>query len=149
MRRRLKRLTDSEIFEAAVFSSGDFCGHGAQIHGLLDDIAVSGDSLWIYGLEKESVIVLSETVSQPRVSGSEMDVMTEYFLIWVMSLERTSLRGFSFKGRGGAFWPSSKATDFRFLDIFIAENRKERRRSSLWMGEWERMEQSVRSIARG
>jgi len=52
----------------------------------------------------------------------------EHFLIWATSLERTSLSGFSFTDLGGAFWPSSKATDFRFLAIFILsvwENGKE------------------------
>lgn len=45
-----------------------------------------------------------------------------------MSFERTSLSGFSFTDLGGAFWPPSKATDFRFLDIFIGE----RRRTGVW-----------------
>lgn len=58
--------------------------------------------------------------------------MTEHFLICAMSLERTSLRGFSFRGRGGVSWPSSKATDFRFLDNFMVENGKERRRACGW-----------------
>ena len=47
-----------------------------------------------------------------------------------MSFARTSLSGFSFTGRGGTLWRSSKATDFRFLDIFIAGGG--RRRGSVW-----------------
>ena len=46
-------------------------------------------------------------------------MMNKDFLICAISFERTFLSGFSFRGRGGAFWASSKATDFRFLDIFI------------------------------
>lgn len=66
--------TDCEILETAVFRSGDLCGHGAEIHGLLDDIAVAGDELRIYGLEEEGVIVLSEEGErQPRVSEGERD----------------------------------------------------------------------------
>ena len=53
------------------------------------------------------------------------------FLIWVTSFERTSLSGFSFTDLGGAFWPSSKATDFRFLDIFIVENGRERGKNGM------------------
>jgi hypothetical protein len=60
-----------QIFETAVFSSGDLCGHGAKVHGLLDGIAVAGDQLWIYGLEEEGVIVLSTEAGQPRVSEVE------------------------------------------------------------------------------
>lgn len=37
-----------------------------------------------------------------------------------MSLGRTSLSGFSLGGRGGTLWGPSNATDFRFLDTFIA-----------------------------
>jgi len=59
----------------------------------------------------------------------------EYFLICAMSFERTALSGFSFAGRGGALCPSSKATDFRFLDIFIV---------GTWRGE--RMERPDRSF---
>jgi hypothetical protein len=59
--------------------------------------------------------------------------VSEHFLIWATSLERTSLSGFSFTGLGGAFGPSSKATDFRFLDIFIAGKWEiERRQASVW-----------------
>lgn len=109
--------TDREILKAAVFSSGDLSGHGTEVHGLLDDIAVGGNQPWVYGLEEEGIIVLSNGVSQPL--GSGLDVMTGHFFICVMSLERTCLRGFSFKGRGEAFWGSSKTTDFRFLDVFM------------------------------
>ena len=35
--------TDCEIFEAAVFPSGDLGGHGAEVHGLLNDVAIAGD----------------------------------------------------------------------------------------------------------
>jgi hypothetical protein len=59
--------TDCEIFETAVFSSGNLDGHSAKVHGPLDDIAVTGDEFWIYGLEEEGVIVLSKEASQPRV----------------------------------------------------------------------------------
>ena len=52
-------------------------------------------------------------------------MMNKDFLICAMSFERTSLSGFSFTGRGGAFLPSSSAPDFRFLDIFIAEDGRE------------------------
>lgn len=58
--------------------------------------------------------------------------MGDHFLIWAMSLERTSLSGFSFTDLGGASWPPSKATDFRFLDIFIVERGRERRRAGGW-----------------
>lgn len=36
---------------------------------MLDDIAVAGDDLRIYGLEEEGVIVLSREASEPRVRG--------------------------------------------------------------------------------
>jgi len=71
--------------------------------------------------------------------------MGEHFLIWATSFERTSLRGFSFTDLGVTFWPSSKATDFRFLDIFIVDSRRARRWQVLGMGEWERMERPDRS----
>ena len=61
IRKKARRcLTDSEIFKTAVFSSRDLCGHGTKVHRLLDDIAVSGDKLWIDWFEEESVIILSE-----------------------------------------------------------------------------------------
>lgn len=63
--------------------------------------------------------------------------MTEHFLICVMSLKRTCLSGFNFRGRGGAFWPSSKATDFRFLDVFMGR-KCERETPGIWMGEGEK-----------
>jgi hypothetical protein len=50
-----------------------------------------------------------------------LNIVDKHFLICAMSFERTCLSGFSFTGRGGMFWASSKATDFRFLDIFIVE----------------------------
>jgi hypothetical protein len=118
-----KSVTDCKIFKAAVFSSGDLCGHGTEVHGLLDDIVVGGDQLWIYGFEEEGVIVLSTEVGQSHVVRS-WAWWPKHFLICVMSLERTCLSGFSFTGRGGMFWASSKATDFRFLDIFIVERRR-------------------------
>ena len=59
--------TDCEIFETAVFSSGNLCGHGAKVHGSLDDIAVAGDEFWIYGLEEEGVIVLSKEAGVSHV----------------------------------------------------------------------------------
>jgi hypothetical protein len=98
----------------------------------LDGIIVGGHQLWIYGSEEEGVIVLSSEASQPLVS--EMDVITGHFFICVMSLERTCLRGFSFRGRGGAFWPSSKATDFRFLGVFMGRKREVETRGLGWMG---------------
>lgn len=118
-------MTDCEIFKAAIFSPGNLGGHGTEVHGLLDDITVARDQLWIYGLKEEGVIVLSEGKGQSPVS--ELDVMTEHFLICEMSLERTSLSGFSLSGRGEAFWPSSKAPSFRFFDTFMTEDGKERR----------------------
>ena len=51
--------TDCEILETAVFSPGDLCCHGSKVHGLVDDIAVAGDKLWVYGLGEEGIIVLS------------------------------------------------------------------------------------------
>jgi len=114
-------VTDCEILKTAVFSPGDLCGHGAKVHGVLDDIGVAGDELWVYGLEEEGVIVLSGGERVSHVFQS-WDAMSGHFLIWAMSFERTSLSGFSLRGLGGAFWPSSKATDFRFLDIFIVES---------------------------
>ena len=36
-------MADCKILETAVSSSGDLCGHGAKVHGLLDDIGVAGD----------------------------------------------------------------------------------------------------------
>lgn len=123
-----KRLTDREIFEASVFSSGDLCGHGSKVHGLLNDIAIARDQFWVYGFEEEGVIVLSEEASEPRVS-SELDMAGNHFLICVMSFERTCLRGFSFTGRGEALW--SKATAFRFLETFMGGDAG----ASLCMGE--------------
>jgi hypothetical protein len=58
-----KCVTDCEIFEATVLPSGYLCGHGAQVHGLLYDIAVAGDLLWIYGFEEEGIIVFSMSES--------------------------------------------------------------------------------------
>jgi hypothetical protein len=66
-------ITYREIFKAAVLSSGDLCGHGAQVHGLLYDIAVAGDSLWIYGLEEEGVIVLSKGGESATCIGDGCD----------------------------------------------------------------------------
>ena len=111
----------------------------------MDYIAVAGDLFWVYGFEEEGVIVLSkEWASQPRVSG--LNAMGEHFLIWAMSFESTSLRGFSFTDLGRAFGPSSNATDFRFLGIFIVGSRGERETlATLGMGEWERMERPDRS----
>lgn len=63
-----ERVTDGEIFETAVFSSGDLCGHGAKVHGVLDDIAVTRDKPWINRLEEEGVIVFSAEASETRVS---------------------------------------------------------------------------------
>lgn len=63
-----ERATDCEILETAVFSSGDLCGHGAKVHGVLDDIAVTRDEPWINRLEEEGVIVFSAEASETRVS---------------------------------------------------------------------------------
>ena len=63
-----KRATDGEIFETAVSSSGDLCGHGAKVHGVLDDIAVTRDQPWINRVEEEGVVVFSAEASETRVS---------------------------------------------------------------------------------
>lgn len=61
-------VTDCKIFETTVFPSGDLCGHGAKVHGLLDGIAVAGDQLRIYRLEEEGVVVLSKEAGVSHVS---------------------------------------------------------------------------------
>lgn len=128
--KKRKRVADCKVVETAVFPSGDLCGHCSEVHGLADDIAVAGDEFLIYGLEEEGVVVLStETGSAVCL----LRVVDKHFFIWAMSFERTSLRGFSFKGRGGAFCGLSKATDFRFLDDFIVENGRE------WKGGTDRL----------
>ena len=134
--KKRRRVADSKVVETAVFPSGNLCGHCSKVHGLTDDIAVAGDEFLIYGSEEEGVVVLS-TEAGSAMGLRELRVVDKHFFIWAMSFERTSLRGFSFKGRGGTFCGLSKATDFRFLDDFIVENERE------WKGGTDRLVRTV------